>query len=109
MAIYTYIVMYGDFARETGSFLVYAHLKDVLGHLQTKWHVQEMVPAILDIKHGQVERFLIEMYASEVILNIQLAEAGITIELMRDLIKHRGFIMLLQSGLVKVLWEETYV
>ena len=37
--------------------LVHAHLKDVLGHLQTEWHVQEAVPAckyLVGIEQGLV-------------------------------------------------------
>ena len=50
-----------------------------------------------------------EEYAPEAILSIQLAEAGSTSEVMRDLTESRGCIMLSCSGLVKVLWVEAHV
>ena len=71
--------------------LVHVHLKDIFLHLQTKLHVQEMVPVMMGIKHGQVGRFLIEVYAPEAILSIHLAEAGSTTEVMTYLIECRGF------------------
>ena len=104
MAVYTYIIMYGDYAREMVCCLVHAHLKDILGHLQTKWHVQETVPAMMSIKHSQLGRFLIEVYAPEAVFHVQLVEVGSTAELMRDFTEHRGFIMLSHNGLIKVLW-----
>ena len=58
MTIYTYIVMNGNNAGEMVCCLVHAHLKDVLGHLQIKWHAQEMVPAMMGSEHGQVGRFI---------------------------------------------------
>ena len=82
----------------------HSHLKDVLGHLQTKWHAQEPVPATVGIKHGQVGRSIIKLYAPEAVFSIQLAEAGSTSEQMRDLIEHRGIIMLSNNALIKVLW-----
>ena len=48
--------------------------------------MQEMVSAMIGIGCGQVERLLTEMYAPDVILGIQLTEAGSTIELMRYVI-----------------------
>ena len=39
VAIDAYIIMDGNNARETVSYLVHVHLKDVLGHLQAKRHV----------------------------------------------------------------------
>ena len=108
MAIYAYIVMYGDNAGEMVCCLVHAYLKDVLGDLQTEWHVQEMVPAMMGVERGQVARFLIEVYAPEVILSIQLTEASSTAELMQDLTESRGFILLSHNALVKVLWVKAY-
>ena len=108
VAIYAYIVMNGNNAMETVCCQVHVHLKDILGHLQTEWHAQEAVPAMMGIECGQVGRFLITMYAPEAILSAQLTEAGSTTMLMRDLIKGRGFIILLQSGPVKILWVEAY-
>ena len=70
MAVYTYIIMYGDYAREMVCCLVHAHLKDILGHLQTKWHVQEAIPAMMGIEHGQVGRFLIKVFSPEAFLSI---------------------------------------
>ena len=34
--------------------LVHSLLKNILGHFQTKWHVQEPVPAMMSVKGGQV-------------------------------------------------------
>ena len=107
-AIYAYIIMYDDYAREIVCCLVHVHLKDIQGHLQTEWHAQEMVPAMMGIKHGQVGRFLIEVYAPEAVFSIQLSVVGSTAESMRDLIMHRGFIMLSHNGLVRVLWVMAY-
>ena len=59
---------------------------------------------MIGIEYGQVGKFLIEVYAPEVILSIQLDEAGDTAKSMRDLTECRGFIMLSHNGLVKVLW-----
>ena len=80
-----YIIINGDNAGETVSYLVHVHLKDILGHLQAKRHAQEPMPATMCVKSGQVGRLLIEMYAPEAVLRIQLAEAFSTIELMRNL------------------------
>ena len=73
-----YIVMYCDYASEMVCCLVHTHLKDVFGHLQTKWHMQELVPAMIVIKGGQVRRLLIEVNTPEATLSIQLTEAGST-------------------------------
>ena len=35
-------------------YLVHAHLKDVLGHLQAESHAQEPVPATMCVESGQV-------------------------------------------------------
>ena len=67
--------MYGNNAGEMVRYLVHAHLKDVLGPLQTKGHAQEPVPAILGTECGQVGRLLIEMYAPGTVVCIQLTEA----------------------------------
>ena len=64
-AIYAYIIMYGNYAGKTMCCLVHLHLEDVLGHLQTEWHVQETVTATMGILLGQVGRFLIKVYAQE--------------------------------------------
>ena len=52
MAVYVYIIMDNNYAGETVCCLVYVHLKDSLGHLQTKWHVQETVTTTMGIKCG---------------------------------------------------------
>ena len=109
IAIYAYIVMYVNYAGETVCCLVHSHLKDDLGHLQTKCHVQEIVPPKMGIECGQVGRFLIEVYVPEAVFSVQLAEAGGTAESVRDFVKCRGFITLSHNGLVKVLRVEAYV
>ena len=43
-----------DNAREAVCYLVHVHLEDILGHLQTKGHTQEPIPAIVGVKGGQV-------------------------------------------------------
>ena len=104
MAMYAYIVMYSNNTGETVCCLVHVHLKDILGHVQIEWHVQEMVGT----ECHQVERFLIKVDAPETILSIQLTEAGIMTEPVRDLVKCRGFIMLSHNGHVMVLWVKAY-
>ena len=54
IAIDTYIIMYHDYARKTVHCLVHIHLKDVLGHLQTEWHMKEHGSAMMDVKYGQI-------------------------------------------------------
>ena len=54
MAIYTYIIMYIDYAGETVYSLVHLHLKDVLEHLQTERYMQEAVSSMMGIEHGQI-------------------------------------------------------
>ena len=54
--------MDGDNAGVTVHYLVHVHLEDVLGHLQTEWHVQEPVPATVGVKGVQVGGFLIKVY-----------------------------------------------
>ena len=54
VAVDTYIVIYGDNARETVCYLVLVHLKDVLGHLQAERYVQKPVPAMMLVESGQV-------------------------------------------------------
>ena len=70
-----YIIMNGDNTREMVHYLVYVHLKNILGHLQAKRHAQEPVPVIMCVKCGQVGRLLIKVDAPEAIPSIQLAEA----------------------------------
>ena len=53
-------------------------------------------------KGGQVGRLLIEVDAPEAVLSIQLAEACSTIELMRNLLKSWGLVVLSNHGLVQV-------
>ena len=77
-AVNTYIIVYHGYAREMVCCLVHLHLKDILGHLQTKWHMQELVPTMMGIKCGQVQRLLIEVNAPEAVLSIWLTEAGNT-------------------------------
>ena len=108
MAVYAYIIMNSNNVGEAVCCHGHLHLKYILGHLQTEWHAQEAVPAIMGIEHGQVGKFLIMVYAAEAVLSIQLAEAGYTTELMRDLIEGRDFIMLSHNGLVKILWVGAY-
>ena len=108
MAIYASIIMNGNNARQTVCCLVHPYLKDIMGHLQTEKHAQEVVPAMMGIECGQVGRFLIELYAPEAVLSIQLNEAGSTTESMRDLIKGRGFIMFSHNGLVEILCIKEY-
>ena len=78
MTIDVCIIMNGNNARELVHYLVHAHLKDVLGHPQTEGHVQEPVCAMEGFQGGQVGGFLLEVYAPEAILSIQLAEASST-------------------------------
>ena len=54
MAIYTYIIVYCNYAGETICGLVHSHLKDILGHLQTERPIQEPVSTTMGIEHGQV-------------------------------------------------------
>ena len=76
-AIYAYIVMNGVNAPEMVCYLVHAHLKDTLGHLQAKWHVQEPVPAMVIVECGQVGGPLIEVYAPEAVLCISLLKQAV--------------------------------
>ena len=101
MAMYAYVIMYGNNTGEMVCCLVHAHLKDILGHLHTEWYVLEMVPAMMDIECGQIGRFLIDVHAPEAILSIQLPQAGSCTELIRELIKNRGFIMFSHNGLLR--------
>ena len=80
MTIYVYIVMYGDYAGEAVCFLVHTHLKDTLRHLQTEWHMQEMMPPMMGIEYGQVGRPFLKVNAPEAILSIQFTEAGTSTE-----------------------------
>ena len=59
-----------DYSREMDCCLVHTHLKDIVGHLQTERHTQEMVPAMMGIECGQVVRLLIEVNAPEAVLSI---------------------------------------
>ena len=67
--------------------------------LQAERHVQDPVPATMCVKGGQLRRFLIKMDAPEAILSIELAACG-TIELMTNLLKGGGFVVLSNNGLV---------
>ena len=70
VAIDANVIMYGNNAGEMVSYLVCAHLKDVLGHLQAERHAQELVPATMSVKSGQVGRLFIKVNAPEAILSI---------------------------------------
>ena len=64
--------------------------------------MQELVPSMICVKSGQVGRLLIEVDAPESILSINLTEACITVEPMRDLLKGWGLVVLLNHGLVQI-------
>ena len=53
-AVDAYIIIYCDYAKQKVCCLVHLHLKDVLGHFQTKGHMQEPVSAMMHIKCGQI-------------------------------------------------------
>ena len=93
-------VMYGNNTREMVCYLVPAHLKDVLGHLQAKRYAYELVPATMSVKSGQVQRLFIEANAPEAIFSVQLTEACSTVQLMRNLLEGRDFIVLSLNDLV---------
>ena len=78
MTVNAYIIIYGNNARKTVHTLVHAHLKDILGCLQTEEHVQEPLPAIVGVKGGQVGGFLIMVYGPENIPSIHFTEASST-------------------------------
>ena len=63
VAVDANIIMYGNNTNETVCYLVHSHLKDILGHLQAKRHVQELVPVTMSVKGGQVGRLFIKVYA----------------------------------------------
>ena len=50
--------------------LVHSHLKDILGHLQPEWHMQEPVPTTMCVKHGEILRFLFQVDAPVAILTM---------------------------------------
>ena len=51
-AVDAYIIINVNYAWETVCCLVHSHLKDVLEHLQSEWHVQEPVPTMMCIESG---------------------------------------------------------
>ena len=53
-AIYTYTIVYHNYAGETVCGLVHSHLKDILGYLQTERHMLETVSAMIGIESGQI-------------------------------------------------------
>ena len=53
-AIDAYVVMDDDDTREMVSDLIHAHFKDVLAHLQDKWHLQEWIPPFVGVEHCQI-------------------------------------------------------
>ena len=57
LAIDTNVIMDGYDSGEAVGNLVHVHLKDVLGHLQTKGHVQEPVPPFVGLKVMMYEDF----------------------------------------------------
>ena len=65
--------MDGNNARETVHYQVHAHLEDVLRYLQAK---SPNVPAMVDVKDSHIGGFLIEVYAPEAILSVQLTEVS---------------------------------
>ena len=71
-AVDAYIVFNGDNAREKVCYLVHAYLKDVLGHLQADRHAQELVPAMMCVKSGQVGRLLKPSFASSLLKHVAL-------------------------------------
>ena len=54
MVIDAYIIVDHDNAGKLVSCLVQLHLKHILGHLKTKWHMQESVSARMHIEGGQI-------------------------------------------------------
>ena len=53
-AVYTYIVMNDKYASETVFCQVHSHLKDILRHSQSKWHMREPLPTTIHVKQGEV-------------------------------------------------------
>ena len=102
-AVDAYIIMDGNNAREKVCYLVHAHLKDILGHLQAKRHAQEPIPDTMCVEGGQVGGFLIEVDAPEPILSVQLTETCSPIEPMRNFLKGWGLLVLSNCGLLQVL------
>ena len=66
--------------------------------------MQELVPAMMCVESSKVRRLLIEMDVPEAVLSIQLTEVCNTIEAMRYLFKGGSLVVLLNNGLVQVLW-----
>ena len=99
-ALDTNIIIYGSNTQQTVHYLVHAHLNDVLGNLQDKRHVQELVPAMMSVKSDHIRRLFIELNAPEAIFSIQLTEACSTMRSMRNLLKGRSFIVPLHNCLV---------
>ena len=54
MAVYTYIIMNGNYAWDMVCCLVHSHLKDILGHFQSEWHMQKPVSAMICVESGQI-------------------------------------------------------
>ena len=50
LVIDTYIIVDHDDTRKAVCHLVHAHLEDILGHLKTKWHVQEPVHSMVGVE-----------------------------------------------------------
>ena len=67
MAIDTDIIMDGYDALKIVSDLINGHFKDVLPHLQSKGHVQELVPSLVGDGSGEVRAILIKVHTSEAI------------------------------------------
>ena len=54
MAVNAYLILCHHYAKETVCCLVHLILKDIPGHLQAKWHIQEPISATTGIKSGQI-------------------------------------------------------
>ena len=55
-AVYADVIMYSDDSWEAIGYVFHAHLKDVLGHIESKWHVKETVTSLVSIKCCKVGR-----------------------------------------------------
>ena len=53
-AIYTNVIVYHYDARESIVDLVHSHLKYILRHFKTEWHMKEPIASHMFIKYCQV-------------------------------------------------------
>ena len=72
LAIYADVIIYSFDSWEAICYVVHVYLEDVLGHLESKWHVKEAVTSLVCTKCGDIGRRGFQVNAQNTTLALSL-------------------------------------